>query len=145
MMKGKSPRHREILIPPKGIVVRASSDDLVINDPLVARATRMIRESALTGINVNVLCRKLNVSRSTLDRRMKSVLRRSPKEEITRVRFREVERLLRETDLTMDVIAEQTGFTHSHYLQSAFKKIYGQTLGQFRRFNAGAGLGLKCH
>jgi LacI family transcriptional regulator len=66
---------------------------------------------------------------------MKSVLKRSPKEEITRVRFREVERLLRETDLTMDVIAEQTGFTHSHYLQSAFKQIYGQTLGQFRRAN----------
>jgi len=133
MMKGMSARRREILVPPKGIVVRASSDDLVIDDPLVARATRMIRERAMTGIHVSELCRKLNVSRSTLDRRMKSVLKRSPKQEMTRVRFREVERLLRETDLTMDVIAEQTGFTHSHYLQSAFKQIYGQTLGQFRR------------
>ena len=133
LMQGKSPRRREILIPPKGIVVRASSDELVINDPLVARAARLIRENAMTGINVEDLCRKLNASRSTLDRRMRAALKRSPKEEITRIRFCEVERLLRETDLTIEVIAEQTGFAHSHYLQAVFKQTYGQTPGQFRR------------
>ena len=133
LMHGKSPSRREILIPPKGIVVRASSDELVINDPLVAQAARLIRENAMTGINVDDLCRKLNASRSTLDRRMRAALKRSPKEEITRIRFREVERLLRETDLTIEVIAEQTGFAHSNYLQAAFKQTYGQTPGQFRR------------
>lgn len=48
------------------------------------------------------------------------------------MRFREVERLLRETDLTVEVIAEQTGFAYSHYLQAAFKSAYGQTPGEFR-------------
>jgi LacI family transcriptional regulator len=133
LMQSKSPSPREILIPPKGIVVRASSDELVINDPLVAQAARLIRENAMTGLNVDDLCRKLNASRSTLDRRMRAALKRSPKEEITRIRFREVERLLRETDLTIEVIAEQTGFAHSNYLQAAFKQTYGQTPGQFRR------------
>ncbi len=132
LMQGKSPRRRETLIAPKGIVVRASSDELVITDPLVASAARLIRENALTGINVDDLCGKLNASRSTLDRRMKAALKRSPKQEINRIRFREVERLLRETDLTIEVIAEQTGFAHSHYLQAAFKETYAQTPGQFR-------------
>jgi AraC-like DNA-binding protein len=36
----------------------------------------------------------------------------------------------------MDVVAGQTVFTHSHYFQSAFKQIYGKTLGQFRRGTA---------
>jgi LacI family transcriptional regulator len=133
MMRGKAPRRRETLLPPKGIAVRGSSDELVINDALVAHAARLIRENVMTGINVDDLCRRLNASRSTLDRRMKAALNRTPKEEITRIRFREVERLLRETDLTIDVIARQTGFTHSHYLQAAFKQIYGQTPGTFRR------------
>lgn len=133
MMEGKAPKRRETLVPPKGIVVRRSSDELVINDALVANAARLIRENAMNGINVDELCRKLNASRSTLDRRMKAALKRTPKEEITRVRFREVERLLRETDLTIDVIARQTGFVHSHYLQAAFKEMYGQTPGAFRR------------
>ena len=132
LMSGKSVKQRETLIPPKGIIVRASSDELVINDRLVANAVRLIREDANKGLNVDNLCKRLNVSRSTLDRRMKSALNRSPKEEISRIRFREVERLLIETDLTMETIAELTGFTHSHYLQAAFKQIYGETPGGFR-------------
>ena len=132
LMSGKSVKLRETLIPPKGIIVRASSDELVINDRLVANAVRLIREDANKGLNVDNLCQRLNVSRSTLDRRMKAALNRSPKEEISRIRFREVERLLIETDLTMETIAELTGFTHSHYLQAAFKQIYGETPGGFR-------------
>jgi LacI family transcriptional regulator len=133
MMRGRVPAEREILIPPKGIEVRASSDELVITDAVVARAARFIRENATRGINVDDVCRRLNVSRSTLDRRMKAALKRTPKEHILRVRFREVERLLRETDLTVEAISEQTGFAHSHYLQAAFKEVYGQTPGAFRR------------
>ena len=133
LMHGKAPPKRPILLPPKGIVVRHSSDGLAITDKLVAHAARLIRENATSGLNVDDLCRKLNASRSTLDRRMKAALKRSPKEEITRVRFREVERLLRETDLTIDAIAEQTGFAYSHYLQAAFKQAHGQTPGAFRR------------
>ena len=86
----------------------------------------------MVGINVDDLCRKLNASRSTLDRRMKAALKRSPKQEIMRIRFREVERLLLETDLTIDVIARQTGFSHSHYPQAIFKQFYGHTPGAFR-------------
>ena len=133
LMRNEAPAQTEVLVSPKGIVVRESSDAFVINDRLVAHAARLIRENATLGINVDDLCRKLNASRSTLDRRMKAALNRSPKEEILRVRFREVERLLRETDLTIDAIALQTGFAHSHYLQAAFKETRGITPGQFRR------------
>ncbi|MEI6873033.1 MAG: DNA-binding transcriptional regulator, partial [Verrucomicrobiota bacterium] len=125
----KKPTCKKILVQPKGIVVRASSDGSVINDRLVAHAVRLIREEATAGLNVEELCRRLNASRSTLDRRMRAVLQRSPKDEITRVRFREVERLLRETDLTIDTIAVQTGFAHSQYLQATFKEVYDQTPG----------------
>ena len=135
-MRGKQPPRTPTLIPPRGIVVRASSDELVINDPLVASAVRLMRENLADGINVEDVCRKLNASRSTLDRRMLAALKRSPKEEILRLRFREVERLLRETDLTIDTIAAQTGFAHSHYLQAAFKERHGVTPGEFRRQQA---------
>jgi LacI family transcriptional regulator len=133
LMRGKRPPRAPTLIPPRGIVVRASSDELVIHDPLVASAVRLMRENLADGINVEDVCRKLNASRSTLDRRMLAALKRSPKEEILRLRFREVERLLRETDLTIEAIAAQTGFAHSHYLQTAFKERHGCTPGEFRQ------------
>ena len=121
------------LVPPKGIIVRASSDDLVITDRLVAQAARLIREQARSGISVKEVCRALGTSRSTLERRMLAALQRTPKEEILRLRFREIERLLRDTGLTIAAIAAQTGFAHSHYLQAAFKQRHGQTPGAFRR------------
>lgn len=133
LMAGKRPKQREILVPPRGIMVRASSDDLVIHDQLVARASRLMREGIASGITVDEVCRKLNASRSTLERRMKAALHRRPKDELQRLRFRLVERLLHDTDLTMDAIAEQAGFTHSHYLQAAFKARHGVTPGQFRK------------
>ena len=133
LMRGEKLAQRDILVPPKGLVVRASSDDLVINDHLIARAARMIREGATSGITVDEICHKLNASRSTLERRMHATLKRTPKEEIQRIRFRAVENLLRDTDLTIDAIAAQTGFTHSHYLQAAFKERHGITPGEFRK------------
>jgi len=133
LMSGRRPPKRHQLVPIKHIVVRESSDDSVINDGLVAAAARIIRESALKGLHVASLCRRLNASRSTLERRMKRSLKRTPKEEIQRVRFREVERLLRDTDLPIEGIAEQTGFVHSHYLQTAFKQRHGETPGGFRK------------
>jgi LacI family transcriptional regulator len=132
MMRGEKPKRMEVLVPPRGIVVRASSDDLVINDKVVQKAARMIREEAATGINVEQICHALHISRSSLERRMKVALGRTPKEEIQRMRFKQVERLLRETELTIESIAAQTGFTHSHYLQAAFKKYHGVTPGQWR-------------
>lgn len=133
LMSGGRDVPEEILVEPRGIVVRGSSDDLVINDHLVAHAVRLIRENAGRGVTVGKICRRLNISRSTLERRMSASLDRTPKAEILRVRFQEVERLLRDTDLTIETIADQTGFAHCHYLQTAFKERLGRTPGEYRR------------
>lgn len=133
LMRGVEDDGTSILVPPKGIEVRASSDEFVIEDPIALRAAKRIRERAVAGITVGELCLDLGVSRSTLERRMKASLGRGAKEEILRVRFREVNRLLRSTDLTIDLIAEQTGFAHTHYLQTAYRERFGTTPGEFRR------------
>lgn len=132
LMRGQPLTTTRKLVPPRGIVVRESSGGHVIHDHLVARAVHLIRENAIFGMNVADLCQKLNASRSTLDRRMQAALQRTPKQEILRIRFREVQRLLRETNLSVENIATQTGFTHGHYLQSAFRSWAGMTPGKFR-------------
>lgn len=136
LMNGETPEP-SMLVPPRGIKVRGSSDEWVIEDPIVLRAVRMIREQALLGLNVSNICNELRVSRSTLERRMKSHLKRGPKEEILRVRFREVNRLLRNTDFTIEAIAEIAGFSHAHYLQTSFRERYNITPGGYRRKNQG--------
>ena len=52
---------------------------------------------------------------------------------LTSVRFAEVNRLLKNTDLTIEAIAEKTGFAYPHYLQTAYRERFGIALGKFRR------------
>lgn len=133
LMRGEKVSRTPVLIPPKGIEVRASSDEFVIEDPVVLRAVKLIRERAFTGISVGEICDLLGVSRSTLERRMKVSLQRGTKEEMLRVRFREVNRLLRNSDLTIETIAELAGFSHAHYLQTSYRERYAMTPGEARR------------
>ncbi len=133
LMRGEVPKKSTILFPPRGIVTRESSDDLVINDQLVVHACRLIRLHAAAGLTVEELCQSLNASRSTLERRMKAAIKRTPKDEILRIRFRDVERLLRDSDLTLETIAERAGFTQASYFQTAFRERYGITPGAFRK------------
>ena len=138
MMAGSVPKADSLLVPPKGIVIRESSDEWVIEDPLVLRAVQLIRAHAMReDFQINELVGTVGVSHSTLERRMRKVLRRGPKEEVMRVRFREVNRLLMQTDFTIERIAELTGFRHAHYLQAIYKKRFGKTPGSVRTAGGG--------
>lgn len=119
--------------PPGDIVVRQSSDIVAVEDPRIAAALRFIRQHAIEPIDVNRVAREAALSRSVLERRMKALIGRSPGEEIVRLRFAAVEKLLTETDLTLDAIAARCGFNHPQYMAEAFRKRAGMTPGEFRR------------
>lgn len=124
---------RETLLPPGDIVLRQSSDLVAVDDPQLAQALRFIRQHASEDLDVARVAREAGLSRSALERRMKAVIGRSPGEEINRLRFAQVERLLAETDLTLDAIAERAGFRHPQYMAEAFHKRTGLTPGAYRR------------
>ena len=104
MIAGKLAPSKTLVSPP-GIEARESTNEIVIDDGMVRNAIHITREQACSGINVQDLCRTLRVSRSTLERRMRRFLNRTPKEELLRVRFKEVKRLLAETDFTIERIS----------------------------------------
>lgn len=133
MMRGQAPPREPILIEPLGVVVRGSSDVTAIEDRQVALAARFIREHACDGISVADVVVRVPLSRSSLERRMKSALGRSPKEEINRVRIERAAGLLAETDLKLAAIALRTGFRGPQYLVAVFKQKTGLTPGEYRR------------
>ena len=125
----------QTLLPPGDIVVRQSSDIIAVEDPRIAKALHFIRQKASADIGVEAVAREVALSRSALERRMKALIGRSPGEEISRIRFSHVERLLAQTDLTLDAIAERAGFKHPQYMAEAFRKRTGSTPGEYRRQN----------
>ena len=72
-------------------------------------------------------------SPSTLDRRIKAILGRSVKSEITRVRLERVKLLLQESDLKVGEIAARTGFAESKYLCQVFNASEGMTPTGYRK------------
>jgi LacI family transcriptional regulator len=122
-----------IRLPPSGIVTRRSTDIIAVQDQSLARAVGYISAHAAEPINVSNVAKASGASRRYLERRFKTLLGRTPHEEILRVRVGLAKRLLSETQLPMTKIAESAGFTDSKMMCSAFGRDTGLTPTQFRR------------
>jgi len=133
MMNGEEAPSEPILIPPRRISTRQSSDVVATNDPHLAQAIRMIRDKATTGLSVQDILRVVPISRSTLERRMRELLGRSPREEILRLRLDSAKHLLSGTDLTIDQISHRTGFQTVQYFCTVFQKELQTTPGSYRK------------
>lgn len=132
IMKGDKGLMENVLIPPIGITTRGSSDIVAVDDPMVASALNWIRLNACNGIKVHDVTAHVGASRSTLERRMKRLLGRTPLDEITRVKLNLVREMLVVTDLPLEKIAIRSGFNHVQYMVTLFKERFGITPGQYR-------------
>jgi LacI family transcriptional regulator len=132
MMAGKRVAPVAHLIAPLGVASRQSTDVLAIDDREIARAVQFIREQACGGINVGDVLRAVPLSRRVLEQRFQKLLGHTPREEILHVRLNRVKQLLIETDLSLYLIAERTGFEHVEYLSVVFKRETGRTPSGFR-------------
>jgi LacI family transcriptional regulator len=132
MMAGEEVPPGAHLIPSKGIAARQSTDILAVDDKEVAAALRFIQNHALDGIQVDDILQQVVVSRRVLEQRFRQSIGRTPHQEIVRVQIDRVKRLLSNTDLTLESIAQRCGFRHSEYMSVVFKRITGTSPGKFR-------------
>ena len=122
----------ETCIAPLGIATRQSSDIVAIEDQDLAAAVRFIREHACDGISVDDVLGAVKISRSSLERRMRQTLSRSPNAEIVRVQLEAARLLLADSNLSVENVAYEAGFHHTQYFGKRFKAAYGQTPGEYR-------------
>jgi LacI family transcriptional regulator len=103
-----------------------------MEDRDLAQAVRFIREHACNGISVNDVVATGPLSRRVLESRFSRVVGRTPHAEILRVQLNQVKTLLRESGLTLEEIAERTGFAHVEYLSAVFRKKEGMPPSRYR-------------
>jgi LacI family transcriptional regulator len=135
MMDGTSTPKRTKLIPPLRVRSRHSTDVLAIDDDEIAEILHFIRDFATNGITVANLIRQFPISRRRLEQRFRSVLNRSPAEEIRRVRMEHACRLLLDSDQSISSIASKTGFATGASLSQAFLQQMGVSPGKYRQVN----------
>jgi LacI family transcriptional regulator len=135
-MMGGEPAPREpIMIPPKVVVTRQSTDMLAVPDLHVARALRYIWANYDKGIAVADVADAVGTGRRKLERRFMACLGRTVNEEFTRKRIERCCELLTNTTMAMPEIARQVGGLSESYLFRLFKKTTGITPRQYRLAN----------
>ena len=115
------------LIPPRGIVVRKSTDTLATDDPTVSAALREIARRLPTVFGVAEIADALKVPRTRLDRLFAEKFSRSVGKEIVRQRIERAKKLLAATDKPMKEIAALCGYCNAGYFTNAFRSETGLT------------------
>ncbi len=125
MMKGIAVPE-SVVVPPRGIVIRQSSDMLAVANLQVAHALRYIWDHyASKQLTVDKVVTATKLSRRPMEIAFRREIGRTINDEIIRVRLEKVKDMLKHTNMTVVEIAEATGFTRSNHLYRTFRKHFG--------------------
>ena len=133
LMSGRNVQRHWIVVEPKGLVCRQSSDVFAVHDAEVQAALRFIHEHACDSICIHDVSQAVSISQTTLQRRFRSFLGRSVHDEIDRVRIERACCLVTRTDLPLTKISLQLGFKQVGYLTKVFRRHLGRTPSEYRQ------------
>lgn len=98
----------------------------------ILRAQQLIYDNMAAGISRDQICAQLKVSNSTLIRSFKKICKESPKDYEMRLKTERAKLLLKSTQMTLDEISDQCGFSSAFHLSKYFKSKVGVSPKEFR-------------
>ena len=104
-------------------------DDLQFVDNFTACLQQRLDDGSL---DVPKMCEAMNVSRSVLFEKCRTLLGTTPTIYLRRLRMERARQLIREGGRTMADISYDVGFNDPHYFSKIFKQVYGMTPTEFR-------------
>jgi YesN/AraC family two-component response regulator len=112
---------------------RHALPESVMERDFLVQALRVVEENmGDPSFNPDNFAEKMNMSVSTLHRKVKALTDRTPMKMINEVRLRSAARLLAESSLNITEIAYEVGYDGSTQFGRLFKAQYGLTPSQFR-------------
>ncbi len=133
LMNGEKRPESPIFVPPVGVVKRASTDILAIDDEDLVAAASFIRNHLGENIDIDDVVAEVGLSRRTLERKFVKQFGRTLGQEISRLRLESAAALLRETAIPVGNVARRCGFGTHGYFISAFQKAFQQTPTEYRK------------
>lgn len=124
---------RSTLCKISGISERESASAISPGGHLVRRALEFIEQNRTRSISAADVVKHLGVSRRLADRRFQQFQHETILEAITRMRLKEVQRRLRNSNLPIVKIAQVCGFPNTSYLMTLFQRKFGMTMSEWRQ------------
>lgn len=114
------------------IIERKSTDIYSATDPEIAKALQFIHENSTTDILVTDVVKQVPLSRRLLERRFKDVTGTSIYQYIIDLRIKKMSQLLLCTDLSVETLATEVGFSSIKNVSRLFKSRKGMTPTEYR-------------
>lgn len=114
------------------VITRQSTDSFAIDDLVLAKALSEIRDNLSVPLSIDELAKRIGFSKRTLELKSVKILGRTLREEINRIRLNEAIRLLSNTNLPINEIANACGFCCASHLGTRIKKAFGYPPSTFR-------------
>lgn len=107
-----------------------------MDQALVQKLQTLITDNIETeDLDVDTVCQALFISPSSLNRKLKALVDKTPLEYIRYIRLSKAKELLIHSDLPINIIAAKTGYPDQRYFSRLFKKETGLTPSAFRTKN----------
>ena len=127
LMDGEKPPRKPILIPPRGITIRASSDSIAATSPIIRHALAYIRTHLDKPFGLTQIAAATGTSRATIARLFEQEFGHAAGAEILWQRLNLAKRLLKGDSLSISEIAFRTGFCNPAYFTNTFRRVIGVT------------------
>ncbi len=133
VMAGRQPEDTTITGGPTYVVARKSTDIMLIDDVVIEKALRYIRQNTNEPIQVIDVADSLGISRRNLEQRFRRTVGRSVHEQILFERVDRIMRLLVETHISISQIAHILNFSSTKQLDRVFTRYTRMTPSAYRR------------
>jgi len=135
ILEGADRPTETIMLPPAHVVERASTNVYAFEDQDVVAALRFIRENAAMTIKVRDVVSATNISRRSLEGRFNKLIGRTLHDEIWQAHFDLAIRLLTSSDLSLQEVAQRSGFRTASALVNLFRQRFSLTPKEYRVAN----------
>ena len=119
-------------LPPLGVITRSSTDSRATCDERVKEILSYIEDTVAQGVAVEDVCQFSGLSRRSIERLFKSELNSTVLQRIQEARISRAKRLLLETEMSMDEIAERSGLSNTRRLDRTFSQVEGVSPSAYR-------------
>ncbi len=109
-----------------------------LKDRRMSNALEIIHDNVHTDLTLYAIARAAGMSRSSLALRFKEVMGVTPMDYVTGWRMQRAREMLRTTHGSLADVAERVGYRSEAAFSRAFKRVFDQTPGAFRRTTTGA-------
>jgi len=133
LVGGGSRSPAKIVVPPVGVVTRASTDTMATSDEAVVATLRSLRADPRQKPDIEALAERACVSRSTLEKRFRGVVGRSIHQEHVRLKLTLVRRLIADSSLPLKTVANRCGFSSVQYMTTFLQRHLGSTPARLRQ------------